>query len=335
MSALFSVIIPAYNVGSYLKDCFHSLNSQSFRDFEVIVVDDGSNDQTGSIADDFAASHRDVHVLHKQNEGLLIARRTGLEESSGEYIIHLDADDALRADALEKIADKIRRTDADIVSFLYSRKPNYSAPVKSAAIKPGSYSGSRFRLVREHVCRGRFNNLCGKAFKRACVDVEDSYVGHKGLMHGEDLLQLLPIADKSSSLEQLSDALYYYRPNAFASTAKFKHSQLLDIAQVNRRLLSYSRRWGGSCIAAAAVGEAKQYLNLLKIAVSSNLSSDKAELVFEEVRSAMEQEGVFDRYESGNHRIDDRLILDALRSGNTSKARFVIGLIEKMKAIHH
>lgn len=101
----FSIIIPAYNAERYLSECLSSVSLQSFDNYEVILIDDGSTDSTLSLVEDFALRANNATVLTGENQGLLLARRRGLLHAKGEYVVFLDADDCLRYDALE-ILDK-------------------------------------------------------------------------------------------------------------------------------------------------------------------------------------------------------------------------------------
>ena len=328
---IFSIIIPAYNAERYLKESLNSVKEQEFQDFEVIVVDDGSEDSTGVIAEQFARETGNATVLHGSNQGLLLARRRGLSAASGEYVVFLDADDMLRSDALGVIAAAIADYGADIVSFEMTRRHGFSASDSASPLSAGLYAGTRFGDVREHVCRGRFNSLWGKAIRLCRIDTDAVYGAYAGLMHGEDLLQLLPIVDRSSSLVHLSDVLYYYRPSDQSSTATYRPSQLADIVRVNARLREFAHSWGGRCVDAAAVGEAKQYIYLLKMSETSRASRTEKDGNYQAIREAMAEEGVFDRCFSVPQRIDDRIVLSALRRNRKRLARWTIDAVETVK----
>ncbi len=105
MSILFSVIVPVYNVERYLPDCFKSLSKQSFQNFEVLLVDDGSTDSSGALCDEYQKMDGRFRAFHQPNGGLSAARNTGIRKASGDYLLFLDSDDFLvGADALEKLA---------------------------------------------------------------------------------------------------------------------------------------------------------------------------------------------------------------------------------------
>lgn len=110
-----SVIVPAYNAELYLERCLNSFADQTFTDFEVIVVDDGSRDRTGQIADDFAAKDTRFRVIHQSNQGVAAARQAGMNAASGEYTIHADSDDWVDADMLEILYQTAKQEQADMV----------------------------------------------------------------------------------------------------------------------------------------------------------------------------------------------------------------------------
>lgn len=329
---LFSVIIPVYNAEKYIDECISSVISQTFDDFEIIVIDDGSTDGTALKLDNLEYANRLVSVLHGPNQGLLLARRKGLKHASGEYVVFLDADDFLRKDALAVLANSIDESDADIVSFQFSRDGGFiNAARKSGSLKQGIYKGAGYSQIKEHVCRGRFNNLWGKAIRRDCIDIESDYSEYQGLMHGEDLFQLLPIIDRCSSLCHLDNILYYYRPNDSASTASYKSSQLTDIVLVNRRLRDFAARWSGNCPHQAVIGETSQYFNLVKLNELSNLSSSEKSSNFLAIARAMNTEGTYERAATVKLRLDNEVLLFALDRGLMTLAAAVVRTVEWVK----
>lgn len=327
---LFSVIIPAYNAEKYFSECLSSIQGQTFKDFEVVIIDDGSSDSTSLMADKFAENLSSVKVVHTSNQGLLLARRRGLLNAQGEYVVFVDADDCLRSDALMLLSKAIQETNADIVSFQYSRDPSFKT-MSSLGLPVGLYNNDKYESIKSYVCRGRFNNLCGKAIRLCHIDLNTNYGAYKGLMHGEDLFQLLPIIDASSSLMQLNDVLYYYRPNDSSSTARYKPSQLEDIIRVNRRLIDYGNKWGGSCPIKASVGEVNQYLYLLKLSELSDSDNAEKRVNFSSIASAMRREGVFNRACCRNLRFDNLLLYIALKYQFRNLAVPVVQLIESLK----
>ncbi|MBP3280386.1 MAG: glycosyltransferase, partial [Butyrivibrio sp.] len=97
-----SIVIPVYNGGKYIQQCYEGIASQSFKDWEAIFVDDGSFDDSPSILDGIATSDSKVTVIHKENGGTATARNAGLDAASGRYITFLDCDDEIKSDMYEK-----------------------------------------------------------------------------------------------------------------------------------------------------------------------------------------------------------------------------------------
>ena len=119
-NVLVSVIIPVYNVKDYLIDCLDSVATQSFANKEVILVDDGSTDNSGHICDVYATKHKDFRVIHKTNGGLSSARNRGIEEAHGKWLIFLDSDDVWSDhDCLQKLYSYAEKLTLDVLRFEY------------------------------------------------------------------------------------------------------------------------------------------------------------------------------------------------------------------------
>ena len=115
----FSVIVPVYRVEKYLPACIESVLNQTFGDFELILVDDGSVDRCPVICDDYKEKDERIKVIHKTNGGLASARRAGIRIAEGEYVFNLDSDDLIENDTLECAYNIIKETNCEIVSFSY------------------------------------------------------------------------------------------------------------------------------------------------------------------------------------------------------------------------
>lgn len=116
----FTVIIPVYNVAAYLAKCIDSVLKQEFKQYEVILIDDGSTDESGTICDKFAEQDKRIVVIHQKNKGLSAARNIGIENAKGEYILFLDSDDYWHdSSALNIIYSRLNVSNADILSFNY------------------------------------------------------------------------------------------------------------------------------------------------------------------------------------------------------------------------
>ena len=164
-----SIIIPVYNVEDYLSMCIESVIAQTYKDWELILVDDGSPDNSGSICDEYASRDPRIRVIHKKNAGVSAARNTGIEAANGEWISFIDSDDWVDTDYLEKF--ELDKDDADLIiqglEYYDNRNGQYFKQIKVAdCILSGTDSK---KLVAD-------NNVLGsgypvaKAYRKSIID---------------------------------------------------------------------------------------------------------------------------------------------------------------------
>lgn len=110
---LVTIIVPVYNVEKYIYECVDSLIKQTYKNIEIILIDDGSKDKSGAICDNYAASDARIKVIHKQNEGLGFARNTGLKAAQGKFVTFIDSDDKADADLVENLVNGIYEANGD------------------------------------------------------------------------------------------------------------------------------------------------------------------------------------------------------------------------------
>ena len=121
MSPKITIIIPMYKVERYLPRCLDSVLNQTFADWSAILVDDGSPDNSGKIADEYAKHDKRFTVVHKENGGVSAARNTALDMADGEYIMFLDSDDCIHPQTMEILYNLAQRKAADVIAFDYDR----------------------------------------------------------------------------------------------------------------------------------------------------------------------------------------------------------------------
>jgi len=209
MPANVSVIVPVYRVEEYLPRCLRSLAEQTIlRDIEILLIDDGSPDRSGAIADEFAEKHENARVIHKQNGGLSSARNAGIDIATGEFLMFLDSDDFLRADACEQAYRAAVETGADIVSFSV-------CPVFDDEVKPVKL-GHAARMLRGGGdifgalvnTRGSIQEIaCDKLYRRQLFDGLRFPPGRRH----EDAFLMPHIFRRAEALYVLPEALYFYR----------------------------------------------------------------------------------------------------------------------------
>ena len=119
MEPLLSIIVPIYNVEQYIDKCIQSILNQTYQNLEIILVDDGATDRSGSIADSYAAKDKRIKVFHKENGGISDARNYGLDHVTGDYILFVDSDDFIENTMCERLFTIANSTHADMVSCNY------------------------------------------------------------------------------------------------------------------------------------------------------------------------------------------------------------------------
>ncbi len=206
MSGLISIIIPVYNVSEYIARCVDSVLSQSYRDLELILVDDGSTDGCGQICDLYQNKDARVRVIHKKNEGLGMARNMGLDVCFGEYVMFVDSDDTLFSDAVRVLYDRIVSDGSDMaVANYYDALPNGSSVAfrgykKDAVMSSAEYL---FRFDRREVFGWE---AWGKLYRRELF----SDIRYPSLRCGEDLFTFFDIVEKCSLISVSTAEVYYY-----------------------------------------------------------------------------------------------------------------------------
>lgn len=227
-----SVIIPVYNVEQYLKKCLDSVLAQSIKNYEIILVDDGSTDSSGYICDQYASTDDRITVIHKHNGGLSDARNIGYEASVGDYIFFLDSDDWIEQNALEMLFDTAKKYGADIVisNFFYAYDDHFEIACSISETSVLNREQAMSELIREKM----FQSFAwGKLFKRDLLIGVPFPVGKLY----EDIYWAHIIFDKISKAVFIPESLcnYYQRPDSITHYNFIKTLDRLDayIARMN------------------------------------------------------------------------------------------------------
>lgn len=247
----YSIVAPVYNTGKYLERCVNSVINQTYGNWELILVDDGSTDKkTIEICDYYANKDERIRVVHKENEGQLLTRRCGMKMSKGDYIYCLDSDDHINKDLLKYVNAVIEKKDADVVIFRFYRM----------GAKLHKYSKKLFNnneiftkqnndvLIRKYLSTYELNNMCNKVIKRSIADLDGDYSNYKGIKHGEDKLQSAAILFAAEKICYLNKALYYYEQNPDSITqvkiSENKYKGIISgsratMREINKRIDQY------------------------------------------------------------------------------------------------
>ena len=229
----FSIIIPIYNAEKYVSDCFRAISNQTYKDYEIIFVDDGSTDKSGDICDKIALEYPEkVKVLHQKNSRQLISRINGVNAAMGDYCIFVDVDDALADDALKIINAKID-SYGNLDLFIYSFYYEFSDGGKKRADKlfPTETAFNETddkELLRKFLSTTLLNNVWTKAVKRSVLTGGDypDYDEYKDLLCSEDRLYSLGILDNAKTALYIDEPLYVYRLTSGSVTRNFSVSAI-------------------------------------------------------------------------------------------------------------
>ena len=217
MSCLVSIIIPLYNSEKYIRDCILSCLKQTYKDIEVIVIDDGSNDNGYQIVKELSKNDKRIKVYHTKNNGVSSARNLGIEKSSGEYISFIDADDCIDEKFIETMVRYMVNTDSN---FCFSKNTFGNNNVTGSKII--SSSEAEAMLLSQRIAVGCWN----KMYRR---DILKGIRFRKDLFYGEGLYFINQVAHNANNIVVCEDALYHYRKvNPESATTKFDINKMVN-----------------------------------------------------------------------------------------------------------
>lgn len=242
-----SFIVPVYNTEQYLCQCLDSIIDQDNGQIEIILVDDGSTDSSKTICDQYAERYPDyIRVIHKENQGLLLARRTGIAYATGDYIAHVDSDDYLLDDAVNTICHAIDTAPCDMLFFDYIYGEGQGKPERYIKIRDDSdpaYTENKSEIIDQFLFGGYFNCVWMKVCRRTVVDSGRDYTPFKNVANGEDVLQTLALIDNASSFLYIPKALYYYRRDNMSMSKIYGTKDYYSFRSVNLETLTYATKW--------------------------------------------------------------------------------------------
>ena len=226
-----SVIIPIYNVGFYLQEFVNIFIKQTYKNLEIILVDDGSTDECPNICDTYAKQYSNVKVVHKQNGGLSDARNVGILNSTGDYLLFLDADDFWKdSTAVQSLVDRINITHADLLNYSYikyyedlKKYINYFENLEPLPLDFNKLESIQYLLD---------NNLyiasaCNKLIKKSLFEDGDLYFV-KGI-YSEDIDWCLRLLIKAESVDFICDNFYCYRQRSGSITHTINDKKCHDL----------------------------------------------------------------------------------------------------------
>ena len=284
MNPFFSVIIPVYNVEQYLNQCVCSVLNQAFSDYEIILVDDGSTDNSGKMCNTCADKYCSVSVIHKANGGLSDARNAGIREAKGTYILFIDSDDYIAEGSLERIANRIHNSNQmpDVI-FLDAVKvyPDGEMVPMCDGYDLNAIDGKSHIEVLQHIAAlPKYpGSACTKAIKRSVI-VDNNLFFQEGLL-SEDIDWTVGLLKNAEVFSYEAFPYYFYRQGRSGSIANS------GSLKKTRDLLSIIQKWGSQDITGAFCREINAFMAYEYCVLLINyggLSREDRMMIAEEIR---------------------------------------------------
>lgn len=233
----FSVLVPVYNAEDYLDECVQSVLHQTYQNFELILVDDGSKDSSGEIIDRYARMYDNIFAYHKENAGQLHTREYAIERATGDYCVFLDSDDTLRENALETIYSKINEYNCDCVIYQLERVWEEKVLIPAPRFSDICITDKR-ELYKKCLLSASYNSMCRKAVKASVFDEEVDYSSDYSIRYGEDLIQSLTVLKNSNKVAFVDNVLYNYRinPQSVMHSINYENAGFFEFSEYLRAL---------------------------------------------------------------------------------------------------
>lgn len=242
---IISVIIPMYNAGRYVEKCLQSIISQTYKNIEIIIVNDGSTDNSQSICEAYAKQDNRIKLINTENRGAGSARNTGLEIAKGSYVSFIDSDDYICEDYYERLYGMIRQSGADIAIGRYERIPEHDVMhfIQSDKIKECTSIEELLVLYGED--EDKYINavlVTNKLFKRELFGDNIRYPIGRLI---DDEFIIYKLIDKSKKIVYTDDVMYaYVQSDSSVMRTNFKEKRVYDTIDVYDEVYAYFRKKG-------------------------------------------------------------------------------------------
>lgn len=339
IQGLVSVVLPIYNVEKYLDRCMESVVNQTYSNIEILMIDDGATDSCPDICEKWAKKDERVKVIHKQNAGLGMARNTGIEKASGEYIVFFDSDDYIEVDTIEKCYKKATEDKADLVLFGHSLISS-TGEVKSQVIpfgKKTNYKGSEIKdvvlpnLLMQSSNAPEIKNLWMSAWScfYSCKMIEETgwdFVSERKII-SEDVYSLLQLFSYLNSVSIIEESLYNYCENAASLTHVYRDDRFEKINIFYKETMSEAERLGYSkdILSAIAYPYIANIIAMIKMVVNSDLNSKKKKEKLKEITADTTLLNAIDDINRERESLSRKLLFDCI------KARKILSIIALVK----
>ena len=247
---LFSILVPVRNTAKYLRQCIESILSQDYHNFEIVVVDNDSNDGSEILLDEYALKYPNITVIHQQNAGLLMSRRMAISEARGEYLCFVDSDDYIATNYLTIIYDSIKKNYADIVVFganIVGEEGEDIGQRDNITLKERYSKDEMYQFALALAQNPILNNLWLKAVNKRVFDpLKNQEYSRLGEINGiEGAIQTLEILERADSMcTVVNEKIYYYRIRLSSTVRNINvEKKTYEFAYSNLKLNEYFSRF--------------------------------------------------------------------------------------------
>lgn len=208
---LISIIVPVFNIENYIAECIESIQKQTYHNLQIILVNDGSVDNSGKICDAYAQTDRRIKVIHQDNGGLVRARKAGLEAAKGQYIGFVDGDDFIAEGMYRRLMEEAERTGADLVHAGYWENNHKRVPDRKKDSRlPSDKKGMLEAVLLTPKAYGISYSIWSKLFRAKLIKKSYMRVPNQ-CSYGEDVINFCICLLECENIVLLDEAYYYYR----------------------------------------------------------------------------------------------------------------------------
>ena len=251
-----SIIIPVYNVEMYLEKCLESVLNQTYKNLEVILVDDGSTDKSGLICDEYQKNDSRIRVVHQDNQGLAAARNTGLQYVSGEYFSFVDSDDYIDLNTYRKVCTYIEKEKCDICFWGHYRVNKTQSVMYDIPPKKLEYTGKEeiLEMFLTNTLSGHPGNgmsftglsVCCGIYKTDLVKKKCLRFHSEKEILSEDILFNMEACICADKLSVYPEYLYYYRQRTASLTEKYRKDRFCAAVRLDKAMKQLALEYGVS-----------------------------------------------------------------------------------------
>lgn len=328
---LVTVVLPIYNVEKYLDRCMESVTNQTYKNLEIIMVDDGATDSCPQKCDEWASKDERVKVIHKKNAGLGMARNTGIENATGDYIVFFDSDDYIANDAIEKAVKSVEKYDSELVIFGFSFVDVSGRVFKSVIpqCKKKSFTGEEIVSVvlPDLLAQGEFGEDIKNLWVSAWVNMYSMnlinrigwrFVSEREII-SEDVYSLLDLYSKVETISIVEEALYYYCENAASLTRTYRSDRFekINIFYDKCYQLICEKKYGDKVLQKLSYPYFANVIGALKLIMESDKKIKDKYLLVNNIVNNDKFQSIIKKLDLSHEKIKRKILIKAVKNKMT------------------